>query len=86
MVPSFDGDPAPWDFGAFGRRLADILAAAVRKVGVKRRSKARLTPPLRTRRSQLSPLAQGTAVLAAPLRRSSRSLARSLWPAPSRPG
>jgi len=39
VVPSFDGDPAPWDFGAFGRRLADILAAAVRKVGVKRRSK-----------------------------------------------
>ena len=39
VVPSFDGDPAPWDFGAFGRRLADILAAAVRKVGVKHNSK-----------------------------------------------
>jgi hypothetical protein len=32
-------DPAPWDFGAFGRRLADVLAAAVRKVGVKHKRK-----------------------------------------------
>ena len=35
-VPSFEGDPAPWDFQAFGRRLADIMTAAIMKGRIKR--------------------------------------------------
>jgi hypothetical protein len=37
--PHSTGIPRLGTSGAFGRRLADVLAAAVRKVGVKHNSK-----------------------------------------------